>query len=123
MEEIVIFDFDKSHEQFITAVLMDWQTVINTPFPLNLPVYGKVIVTVSLIIIGIFGLIFRGVILAFLHEPSIKLGPINVLLWIDQLNGLGQFGVILAILVGINVEQPLNQTFGDNFCFWINVPG
>ena len=127
MEQTIFFDFEPVIDNSVQAtektLLLKWELVLGLPFPMNLPPVGILLITLFLLLIIFVGLVLRGIILAFLSEPEINLGPINSLLWIDQLNGLVQLGVILAIIIGINVQNPLKDTFGDNFCHWINIPG
>ena len=124
MEETIFFDFKPMNDNsFQSTVLLKWELVQDLPFPINLSPGGTFLITISLLLIICIGLVLRATILAYLCEPDIHIGPINSLLWIDQLNGLVQLGVILVIIIGVNVQNPLKDIFGDNFCFWINAPG
>jgi hypothetical protein len=123
----LLYSFDlilnQSFERKANPIMLQLELVQDLPFPLNLSSIETFWLTVSLFLIICFGLVLRGIVLAYLCEPEIHIGPINSLLWIDQLNGLVQVGVILAIIIGINVQNPLKDIFGDNFCYWINAPG
>ena len=124
MEQTIFFDFKPMNDSsFQSTVLLKWELVQDLPFPMSLSPGGTFLITISLLLIICMGLVLRATILAYLCEPDIHIGPINSLLWIDQLNGLVQLGVILVIIIGVNVQNPLEDIFGDNFCFWINAPG
>ena len=48
--------------------------------------------------IAFVGMTLRFIILAYLAKPETNLGPINSLLWIDQVNGLLQVSMSPIIL-------------------------
>ena len=65
----------------------------------------------------------RYIIFSYLTSPETKLGSINYLIWLDQVNG-----VFLAIAMTIKavlniIPSPLLDIFGAQFCEWIDLPG
>jgi hypothetical protein len=51
------------------------------------------------------------------------MGPINVLIWLDQLNGLLLGLSILLKVLMMNVDAPLSDWVGSGVCEWIDLPG
>ena len=92
------------------------------PFPLNLSKMYKNFISIFLIISLLYGLRLRLKIISYLQAPETKFGPIDYLIWMDQLNGLCLAFVIVSRLVAINSSAPLGQILGDNFCYWIDLP-
>ena len=75
---------NRSAELYQEAVTLIWQPIKTLPFPLSLSLPGRTLISFFLVMIAIVGSTLRGLILAFLNEPEVNLGPINFLLWIDQ---------------------------------------
>ena len=65
----------------------------------------------------------RWVIFSYLRAPDTKMGPINNLIWIDQVNGIflgiALFGKIIFILT----PMPFSELLGSDFCDWSDLPG
>ena len=93
------------------------------PFPLNLSLPFKILISVILILILSFGSKLRVIIFSYLKAPDTKMGPINYLIWIDQANGLFLGVSISYKLIAINCPFPLREMFGETFCEWIDLPG
>ena len=53
----------------------------------------------------------------------IKVGLINYLIWIDQLNGFFSFVSISAKIVAFIFPFSIEQLFGSTFCLWIDFSG
>ena len=111
---------DETNVTVLFYPLEDHQSV---PFPLNHHPSWKVGITVMQILTFIFGLKLRVIIFSYLLCPESKLGPINVLIWMDQING-----IFLAIgtalrMMAVNSPVPLSNIFGNEFCKWIGLPG
>jgi hypothetical protein len=103
MEETIFFDLKPINDSsFQPTLLLKWELVQDLSFPMNLSPGGTFLIAISLLLIICIGLVLRATSLAYLCEPDIHIGPINYLLWIDQLNGLVQLGVILVIIIGVN---------------------
>jgi hypothetical protein len=58
------------------------------PFPLYLHTAWKIILVLSLLFTFIEGLRLRKVIVSFVVSPESKLGPINYVILVDEINGL-----------------------------------
>jgi hypothetical protein len=93
------------------------------PFPLNHHPGWKIGITVMQLTTFIFGLKLRATIFAYLLCPESKLGPINVLIWVDQVNGIFLAMGIALRMMAINLPFPLSHVFGNDFCKWIGLPG
>ena len=93
------------------------------PFPLNLSLPLKILITLCLCANQIFGTYFRAIIFAYLKAPETKLGPINKLIWIDQVNGIF-FGISTTFVIALLVLPfNLNDMFGHSLCDWLILPG
>ena len=93
------------------------------PFPLYLPAFARVMISACLAIALVLGTNYRMMIFKYLQAPETKIGPINYLIWIDQLNGIF-LGVSMAIkIILIIIPVPLNEVVGNSFCNWIDLPG
>ena len=57
-------------------------------FPLYLHPVLKIILALSMVLVLVQGSKLRGSIISYLKSPESKLGSINRLIWIDQLNGM-----------------------------------
>lgn len=95
---------------------------LSLPFPLYYPYGWSVFISAILFLTLVFGLKLRAIIFAYLLSPESKLGPINTLIWMDQINGLFLAGGIILRMLAINSPVPLSQLFGAEFCKWIGTP-
>ena len=102
IEGIFVFDFDRMKTR--------------QPFQDN-----KILLTTYLVLIFVVSLSLRGVILTFLTTVESKSRPINVLLWMDQTNGvIGTTLVSVFLLAAANTTAPMSELLGDDFCKWIH---
>ena len=91
------------------------------PFPLYLPFEWKLCLAVSLVICLLVGFRLRWVILSYLNSPESNMGPINYLIWVDQMNGLLYSSVIVVRILTILSPVPLNDLFGKYFGYTFNL--
>ena len=54
------------------------------PFPLNLHLYARISISVFFTFVLTIGIYLRKNIFDYLKSPETKLGPINLLIWMDQ---------------------------------------
>ena len=94
----------------------------NEPFPLYLSFWAQLVLTLLLSLSLWFGLTLRSIIINYLRSPDTN-GPVNYLIWIDQLNGILLAIVIVVKILAINSPVPLSLIFGERFCEWIDLPG
>ena len=93
------------------------------PFPFRLP-YSNHILIAALMTLTLFsGSYFRMVIIKYLLETSTKIGPINLLVWMDQTNGVFLAVNIVGRIAAFLVPFPLSKITGDAFCRWSPLPG
>ena len=92
------------------------------PFPINLPAPMKMILTCVLIIILISGIILRIKICCYIQSRETKRTPINVLLWLDQFNGLFLSSIIGLMIVALVLPFSIQSVLGNDFCQWIRIP-
>jgi hypothetical protein len=72
----------------ISTTFLPFDNAIGLPFPIYLPIGWKLFISVYLLLTLIFGIKYRLIICKYLAAPATNLGPINSLIFMDQLNGL-----------------------------------
>ena len=93
------------------------------PFPLHLDLAWKCLLTISLVFTLIYGCKLRRIIISFILSPETKLGPINYLILMDQLNGaLLAVSIVLRIMFIVS-PTPLSSILGNQFCKFSNFTG
>ena len=85
------------------------------PFPLYLSLHWKLVISISLLLSLVFGFSLRLIIFSYLRSPESNLGPINYLIWLDEVNGLLNSFVIVVRIVMIHSTLPLDAVFGQYF--------
>ena len=113
----LIYFFGQRNE---TISFSTFEYLEGLPFPLYLRFDSKLLISFSLILCLIFGFKLRLVILSFLRSPETNLGPINHLIWVDQINGLIYSIVILVRILTIHSPTPLCNIFGPHFGPFVN---
>ena len=93
------------------------------PFPLSQTWPVKCAILSTLLCILLFGTYFRKIIFDYLRAPETKMGAINYLIWLDQLNGILQGISILLKCIEISLPVPLSAFVGAEFCRWVDLPG
>jgi hypothetical protein len=93
------------------------------PFPLNLSFFTKSIFIILHLAALILGLRFRKVIFAFMNSSESNLGPINVLIWLDQVTGMIMGFLITLRIFTLAFDEPLISILGENFCKMTNLIG
>ena len=86
------------------------------PFPLYLHPAWKVVLAISILLTLIEGTRLRLIIIDYLKSPERKLGPINYLIWVDQINSFF-FGInaVFRIVFFLSPE-PIGILLGSQFC-------
>ena len=56
----------------------------------------------------------------FLNTLDSRNRPINILLWMDQANGMFGTETIIHLFLAINLESSLRDLFGLDFCKWMH---
>ena len=93
------------------------------PFPFNLSYELRLMISSGMALNFVAGSYLRIKIGWFLLEPSSKMGPINLLIWIDQFNGIFLAINILGRIISFALPFPLSHVTGDTFCVWSPLPG
>jgi hypothetical protein len=86
------------------------------PIPLNLSYFWRILISISLLITLVIGGKYRRIILSYINSPETNIGPINYLIWVDQMNGFLLAIIIIARIVFLLSPVPLSSVFGFNFC-------
>jgi hypothetical protein len=93
------------------------------PFPLYLHPILKILLSMSLLLALVQGTRLRAIIIAYIISPETKLGPINYLIWVDEMNGVF-LGVSIAIrIIFILCPYPVNNLLGSGFCKFVEFIG
>ena len=90
---------NETNKEFINFTILNDQEGL--PFPLYLNNHWKIVIVASLLIIIIQGTRLRKVIISYIKSPEAKLGPINYLILVDQINGIPPAFVIIMRIVFI----------------------
>jgi hypothetical protein len=93
---LVAFYDDKN----ISTKFHPFDNAIGLPFPIFLPFGWKLFMSVSLLLTLFFGIKLRLIIFKYLAAPATNLGPINNLIFMDQLNGL-----LLAPVIVVHIGR------------------
>ena len=108
-------------EDIITFEPFD-QTV-GLPFPLYLDPIWKFLLATTLLITLVQGTRLRVIIMSYFKSPETKLGPINSLILMDQLNGFFLGYIVLVRTIFILSPFPVSSLLGETFCRWNTFPG
>ena len=109
-----------------TIVIIEFTTKTKEgplPFPLGLTWPVKCAISSTLFIILLSGIYFRKIIFDYLRAPETKIGAINYLIWIDQLNGIFMGINILIKCIEISLPVPSSAFVGADVCRWVDLPG
>ena len=93
------------------------------PFPFNLDYSWRLVISMIMVLILLSGIFLRVIIIGYLVAPSTKIGPINLLIWVDQLNGIFLAFNIVGRIFAFVLPFPLTVLTGDDFCQWSPLPG
>ena len=113
------FIFKNQTELIIYNPFSDFDSL---PFPLYLPSHWKYVLTILQVIALAVGLRLRLIIFKFLKSPESN-GPLNRLIWMDQINGLFLGIVLIVKVVAFNCTVALSQLIGDPFCQFFDFVG
>ncbi len=118
MENILIFDYGEN----VTLLFSPFDGQNGLPFPMYLSTSSRSLLSFFMLFSLVYGLILRASIFSYLRSPNTRLGPIDRLIWMDQLSGLCFALVIVIRLIAINTSVHLSQIMGENFCYWVDWP-
>jgi hypothetical protein len=86
------------------------------PFPFNLDYSWRLCISAAMSFILVSGIFLRKIIISYLLAPDTNTGPINLLIWVDQVNGLFLALNILGRIIAFVLPFPLSVLTGDTFC-------
>jgi len=86
------------------------------PFPLNQSQTFRIILAISYMITLVYGLRLRSTIISYLLSPESKVGAINHLIMLDQINSLLLAATILFRTIFFIYPQPVSSLLGIQFC-------
>ena len=113
-----VLGFSNSPNETIKLSLSSFDD--DLPFPLSEPWYLQVLILILMLATFCQGLKFRSLIIGYLMSPECK-GPINVLIWADQMNGIFLGLGILLKMVIILSPFPLAEVIGEGVCDWTSL--
>ena len=93
------------------------------PFPFNLSYSTRIFISILMALVLVGGLHYRMLIFRYLVQPSTNKGPINLLIWIDQLNGLFLAITSIGRIIAFMLPFSMSQLTGETFCRWTPLPG
>jgi hypothetical protein len=86
------------------------------PFPLNLHMKWRILIAISLMLNLIEGTRLRMKIFEYLKSPDANQGPINYLIWVDQINGTLPASTIISRILSLLLPFPVSSLLGEYFC-------
>ena len=92
------------------------------PYPLNVG-KSRLPLTIVLVVILTFGFRLRLAIFRYLKTVDVRVNPINVYIWIDQLNGVLLGINLMAVLIMLYLPYPLSTIIGYSACNWFDFSG
>ena len=92
------------------------------PFPIYLSEPSKLLLTSLIVLVLLYGVKLRLQIVSYLRADDTKLGRLDYLIWMDQINGAFHGLSSLIRLVLLNSKVPMSSILGDSFCQWIDWP-
>ena len=117
MSQIVYLGHNSTH---FHLVFLDKNKTLT--FPLTMNLYLRFIMATGFIFIFVWGILLRKNIFGYLKCPETKLGAINLLIWMDQLNGMCLALSIVLRCIAICTTIPLVDIIGSTCCELIAVP-
>ena len=99
--------FISSNDSTLRILFIPFTGFDALPFPLYLPPSVRIVISLVLLIVLAYGSKYRYIIFSYLRAPELKMGPINYLIWIDQVNGVFLGFTILYKAIAINLPFPL----------------
>jgi hypothetical protein len=93
---------------------------LGLPFPLYLNIYWRYLLAALFLIALLQGSRLRKLIIVFIFSPETKVGPINCLILMDQINGLFLAVAIVMRITYIISPMPMSTVLGDKFCWMAN---
>jgi hypothetical protein len=86
------------------------------PFPLNLKIEWRIIIVFSHFFNLIWGTKLKLNIFQYMKSRDANLGPINFLIWIDQINGTFFSASIISRILSLLLPFSVSSIFGERFC-------
>jgi hypothetical protein len=93
------------------------------PFPLNLYFHWRIILAFLFLVVLLKGAKLRLTIVSFIKSPETKLGPINYLILMDQINGLFLALNIIFRIGFVLSPEPMSKLLGIELCYLANFSG
>ena len=115
--------FIPSNDSTIIIIFTPFSGLDSLPFPLYLSPPIKVVFSLVLLIVLAYGSKYRYIIFSYLRAPETKMGPINYLIWLDQVNGVFLGITLFYKAIVINLPFPLSDIIGATLCEWIDLFG
>jgi hypothetical protein len=118
-QNISFFDESENVENFLIILNEDAQL----PFPINLSYSFRLLICLTMTTVFLSGLYYRIFIFKYLRQPDTNMGPINLLIWTDQLNGLFLGINTIGRIIALALPFPMSKIIGETFCKWTPFPG
>ena len=111
--------FSSGKRELISVDFID-----DLPFPLNLSQNVRIGIAICIVVILIGGLLLKKINFDYLRSPDTHLNPINLLIWVDQLNSLilGSLNLTFGAIAFI-FPEPISKILGQGFCDWVPLFG
>lgn len=121
MPEVTIYNYFNGSDILESFIFKSNDSL--PPFPFNLSYTTRIYISLSMALVLASGLHYRMLIFRFLVLPGTNKGPINTLIWIDQLNGLFLVVNTVGRIIALILPFPMSRLTGESFCGWSPLPG
>jgi hypothetical protein len=112
MEMVEMYNYEQENSLDFT-VFSDER---HLPFPLNLNIYFRSLISVLLALIVIEGIRLRLKIVSYLRNPETKFNAVNILFCLDQMNGIFLVLVLVGSISFILLTTPVSELLGPFAC-------
>jgi hypothetical protein len=116
MESLTVLLNPKLNFSYENSIQFKPLTIDVLPFPMNLSMEWRIIIAITLLITLVEGAKLRIVIFQFINSPDSNIGPINILIWVDQINGIALAITIFSRTLSLILPFPTSSLLGEKFC-------
>ena len=115
METVLIYDRSHPQHHGYLKFTFDFDDDV-LPFPLNLNMFWRCLISAFLAAIFVLGVRFRLKIISFIRDPETKLNETNILFCLDQVNGLFVAIMLVCSISFTMITVPVAEVVDPSVC-------
>ncbi len=112
METVLVYNFEQ--ENYLNFTVFSDEKFL--PFPQNLNIYWRSLISIILVFIIVHGIRYRLKILSYIRSSETKLNAVNILFCLDQTNGIFLALMLVARVSFIMLTIPVSELLGPFAC-------